>query len=100
MDLINRYVSVNLLFSVREKVMDALHEVIGHQYTGPFGVDMMILAKSDGNGFLIHPCVEINLRHTMGHVAIEMANASPTGLPRVMRITLTDKYRIHILRKR
>ena len=40
----------------------------------------------------------------MGHVAIEMANAfafSPSHLstfplPRVMQITLTDKYRIHI----
>ena len=100
LEMINRYVSVDSLDSIREKVISALRDVIGHQYTGPFGVDMMIVAKSDGDGFLIHPCVEINLRRTMGHVAIEMAKASPTSLPRVMRITLTDKYRLHILRKR
>ena len=99
-NMISQYVSVDLLYSVRAKVMDALRDVIGGQYIGPFGVDMMIVAKSDGNGFLIHPCVEINLRRTMGHVALEMAKTSPVCLPRVMRITLTDKYRIQILRKR
>ncbi len=100
LDMISRYVSESSIESVREKVVDALHDVIGHRYTGPFGVDMMIVAKSDGNGFSVHPCVEINLRRTMGHVAIKMAQASSPCLPRVMRITLTDKYRIHILRKR
>ena len=61
---------------------------------------MMILARPDGQGFSIHPCVEINLRRTMGHVAIAMAAASPFAPSRVMRITLTDKYKIHIVRKR
>ena len=100
LETISRYVSEGLIDSVREKVMGALCEVIGRQYTGPFGVDMMIVAKPDGNGFLIHPCVEINLRRTMGHVALTMARTSSASLPRVMQITLTDKYRIHILRKR
>ena len=100
LEMISRYISTGSINAVREKVTDALGEVIGHQYTGPFGVDMMLMATTDGNGLLIHPCVEINLRRTMGHVAIDMANASATCLPRVMRITLTDKYRIHILRKR
>ena len=59
---------------------------------------MMIVAKPDGNGFLIHPCVEINLRRTMGHVALDMAKASPVCPPRVMQITLSDKYRIHVRR--
>jgi hypothetical protein len=67
---------------------------------------MMVLSIPDNQGFLIHPCVEINLRRTMGHVAIEMAKASSSALatsshfplPRVMQITLSDKYRIHILR--
>ena len=66
--------------------------------TGTLGVDMMILSKPDSQGFSVHPCVEINLRRTMGHVAIAMAEASPSAPPRVMQITLTDKYRIHIRR--
>ena len=99
-EMISQYVSVDLLRAVQAKVTEVLHEVIGGQYIGPFGVDMMVMTKPDGNGFLIHPCVEINLRRTMGHVALEMAKTSPVCLPRVMRITLTDKYRIQILRKR
>ena len=106
MEMISRYIPISLIDFVRVKIMDALGQVIGRHYVGPFGVDMMILSKPDNQGFLIHPCVEINLRRTMGHVAIEMANASSSALatsshfvlPRVMQITLSDKYRIHILR--
>lgn len=107
MEMISRYIPISLIDFVRVKIMDALGQVIGRHYVGPFGVDMMILSKPDNQGFLIHPCVEINLRRTMGHVAIEMANASSSALatsshfvlPRVMQITLSDKYRIHILRQ-
>ena len=119
-DMISRYVPVSSVDIVRAKVMDALREVLGRRYFGPLGVDMMIVSHPDGDGFLIHPCVEINLRRTMGHVAIAMANAhsrseecgvrseNPSAaesalehislLPREMQITLSDKYRIHINR--
>lgn len=36
-----------------------------------FGIDMMIVASTDGN-YKIHPCVEINLRMNMGIVAHEI----------------------------
>ena len=107
MEMITHYIPISLIDFVRVKIMDALGQVIGRHYVGPFGVDMMILSKPDNQGFFIFPCVEINLRRTMGHVAIEMANASSSALatsshfvlPRVMQITLSDKYRIHILRQ-
>ena len=107
MEMISPYIPISLIDFVRVKIMDVLGQVIGRHYVGPFGVDMMILSKPDNQGFLIHPCVEINLRRTMGHVAIEMAKASSSALatsshyvlPRVMQITLSDKYRIHILRQ-
>ena len=114
LDMISRYVPVSSIDDIREKLISDLSDVFTSHasspsscpYTGPFGVDMMILSRPDGQGFSIHPCVEINLRRTMGHVAIEMANAftfSPSHLstfplPRVMQITLSDKYRIHIRR--
>ena len=114
LDMISRYVPASSIGDIREKLISALSDVFTSHasspsscpYTGPFGVDMMILSRPDGQGFSIHPCVEINLRRTMGHVAIEMANAftfSPSHLstfplPRVMQITLSDKYRIHIRR--
>ena len=106
LDIISRYIPISSIDFVRAKVTDALRAVISGHYAGPFGVDMMILSNPDGQGFSVHPCVEINLRRTMGHVAIEMADASLSAsaasshfaLPRVMQITLSDKYRIHIRR--
>ena len=102
-DMISRYVPVSSVDIVRAKVMDALREVLGRRYVGPLGVDMMIVSHPSVDGFLIHPCVEINLRRTMGHVAIAMANTHSlleknSLLPREMQITLSDKYRIHINR--
>ena len=115
LDMISRYVPVSSILDIREKLISAISDVFtshassqsSHPYTGPFGVDMMILSRPDGQGFSIHPCVEINLRRTMGHVAIDMANAftfspfhlSTFPLPRVMQITLSDKYRIHVRKK-
>ena len=40
---------------------DAIAEVVAPGYSGPLGIDM--LATGDGR---INPCVEMNLRMTMG----------------------------------
>lgn len=42
-----------------------LEEIIAPNYTGPVGIDMLI----DKHG-KIWPCIELNLRYTMGHVSI------------------------------
>lgn len=47
---------------------DYLQSIIPEGYKGGVGVDMMVV--KNGEGFLLHPCVEINLRRTMGHVAL------------------------------
>lgn len=39
-------------------------------YTGPFGIDMMIAETPEGNALC--PMIEINLRRTMGHVALAL----------------------------
>lgn len=45
----------------------SLNSLIAPHYSGPLGVDMLVSA--DG---LINPCVEINLRQTMGHVSLSL----------------------------
>lgn len=45
----------------------ALTEIVGDVYRGPLGVDMMV--RADGG---VHPCVEVNLRRTMGFVAADI----------------------------
>ena len=89
-EMISHYVSDNLLRSVTEKICDELSPVFNKQYRGPFGVDMMIVG-TPGDGFLLHPCVEINLRRTMGHVALALAPADD-DVVRVMRIVYNDNY--------
>lgn len=44
-----------------------LSSELAGKYTGPLGVDMLIT-----DNHAVHPMVEINLRRTMGHVAIDM----------------------------
>jgi len=49
------------------------------------------------HGFLLHPCVEINLRRTMGHVALSLYKQSRSG--QLMTIEYTDNhYKLHLKR--
>ena len=93
--MINRYISADLLLDIRDKVKDGFSRLCGNRYRGSFGVDMMIISTENKDGFLLHPCVEINLRRTMGHVALSIPPFAD-GFPRVMQVTLTDKYRLRI----
>lgn len=55
---------------VRQAVIETLQETYAHAYTGYLGVDM-ILYKQD-NQTRIHPCIEVNMRFTMGLVALRL----------------------------
>ncbi|MDE7401971.1 MAG: hypothetical protein K2M87_01005 [Muribaculaceae bacterium] len=44
---------------------NAIKSIIAPSYSGPLGIDMLATASG-----AINPCVEINLRYTMGHIAI------------------------------
>ncbi len=110
-EMLCRYIPKSLLDSVKNQIVSITAEIFkgirttndnetaigkGCRYSGPFGVDMMIVATDDEKGFLLHPCVEINLRRTMGHVAIAL---SPTDddMKRVMRINYNkDNYQLTI----
>ena len=96
--ILSDYISEDLLSSVQERVCQYMGQLLKHKYQGPFGVDMMIVGKEDKDGFLLHPCVEINLRRTMGHVALSIPPFAD-GFTRVMHVELTDKYRVSV-RKR
>lgn len=60
-----------LLATLRENIIKGLAPLLRNIYKGPLGVDMMLVGTADGPR--VHPMVEINLRRTMGHVAIDMA---------------------------
>ena len=99
MELLSRYLSVELLHEIQNKICNELSVLYKNKYKGPFGVDMMIVAQPNDGRFLLHPCVEINLRRTMGHVALAFPSFTD-GYSRVMQIVLTDKYRMQVRRQR
>ena len=90
MELISRYIPESLLLDIQQKLISLVSPLFRGRYQGPFGVDMMVVTHPGREGFLLHPCVEINLRRTMGHVAISLANHLPV-LPRIMTI-VTDNF--------
>lgn len=55
---LSAYVSPDLLTAVRTSLLEIFVPLLGGDYLGYFGVDMMICR--DNGRYLLHPCVEIN----------------------------------------
>lgn len=51
--------------------IDVANDYLDGRYHGPLGIDMMMVRSE--YGARLFPCMEMNLRRTMGHVALEMA---------------------------
>lgn len=90
MEMISRYFPVNFLNSIQEKICSVLGELYREKYAGPFGVDMMVVRGEDNQHFLLNPCVEINLRRTMGHVALALSKCCRSE--QVMVIDYTENH--------
>lgn len=111
--MLANYLPTNLLEHVRQAICHELGSVLGCNYEGPFGIDMMVVANPDATSekslaadieerqFLLHPCVEINLRRTMGHVALALTRLinpqQDDERIRVMRIVYeNNQYKLKI----
>lgn len=57
---------------IKEAVRNAVQRLYGSEYTGYLGVDMLVYRRAD-DSFAIHPCIEINMRFTMGLVALRIS---------------------------
>ena len=68
---ITRYVGKKDFLVLRDTVNLVIERLYGKNYIGCLGVDMMIYRDERGE-YRIHPCVEINLRYTMGIVALSL----------------------------
>lgn len=59
---------------------EALKELMaGNDYVGALGVDSMV-HKADDGSFVFRPVVEVNVRNTMGRVAVELLKKTAPGL--------------------
>ena len=70
--LIGNHVPWKQIETCIQRLIHHLQVLLNGHYSGPFGVDLMIV-KKDGV-VKLHPCVEINLRNTMGHIALLLNN--------------------------
>ena len=87
---ISKYIPISLLEDIKQRIVSLLH--LG-TYQGPFGIDMMIVRQN--SQLFLHPCVEINLRRTMGHVALALS-PQDDDFRKVMRIDYEDNYKLRI----
>jgi hypothetical protein len=93
--ILSRYLSLSLLDQSIQRICHELGQAYKGKYCGPLGVDMMVCA---GETHFLHPCVEINLRQTMGHAALSLS-PNDDELKHVMSIEYDNKhYRLRIKR--
>lgn len=94
--MLARHVPPDLLDTVKKAIINYMTPHVRKRYVGPFGVDMMIVGGRTPGELFMHPCVELNLRRTMGHVALALTRSG--GQPQsLMSIAHTGKYRLHIV---
>lgn len=93
--LLDGYVPEKLLGRAIAELKSCLSPILKDKYEGAFGVDMMVVSASGYDGFLLHPCVEINFRMTMGHVALALS-PSPFEPQRLMHIDYDGHYHFRI----
>ena len=67
-EMLSEYVSRDVLHAIRKSLLQELSLLLGGNYQGYLGVDMMIIRSEEGK-YLVHPCVEVNLRMNMGVVS-------------------------------
>lgn len=69
--ILTQWIDEETLSRVQQAVEQVLQETFGSLYTGYLGVDMLVYRDKNGN-YALHPCVEINMRYTMGMVALRI----------------------------
>ena len=94
--MLSEYIDMDIVKGAIRDIALLAQDIISPSYTGPFGVDMMVV-KDYQDRTVLHPCVELNLRRTKGHVALSLPTAFDVPT-KVMRICYDKTYRLRITR--
>lgn len=62
------YIPTEHLHATRQALEKILTNLVAPHYTGYMGIDMILYRNAEGN-VVLHPCIELNLRMSMGMVA-------------------------------
>lgn len=98
-EMLHPFVVRDQLAAIRQHVIDVMQPTLHGLYSGPFGVDMMVCARKPGEkDTFVNPCIELNLRRTMGHVALALG--APDDEPkRMMQVSYIGN-RYHLIIRR
>ena len=89
--MISRFIPVALLEKVKNMILEKTKSLFPPIYQGSFGVDMMVVVN-ENYAYQLHPCVELNLRRTMGHVSLSIKPKS--NAPMTMSVNYDGVYRL------
>lgn len=93
MEILSQLIDTSLVERLQSAICDEMGALLKGHYAGCFGVDMMVV-RGDGQT-MVHPCVEVNLRCTMGHVALALSRREET-LGHVMQIGFSDGFKMEL----
>lgn len=103
-EYLSAYFDKDFLHTLILKLENLLTKHLHPHYNGPLGIDMMIIPnpKKDLPGqapYLLHPMVELNLRRTMGHVALALSQNNNLQ-NRLMKINYDGShYHLHLINR-
>ncbi|MBP7358686.1 MAG: hypothetical protein KA955_05030 [Prevotella sp.] len=93
--MLAEYIPKEVSDEIKFRICNMMGDELKNVYKGPFGVDMMVVADRESPNFLLDPCVEINLRRTMGHVALAIS-PDDNEKKALMRINYNKNYKLKI----
>jgi hypothetical protein len=67
---ITKYIDENVLHQIQQSITEYLQQQYASEYTGNIGVDMLVYRSGEYDQ--LHPCIEINMRKSMGYLAIQL----------------------------
>lgn len=101
LDFLTQDIDIELIEQIKEQLLDFLCRHYSSLYKGYISIDMMLYKENDIHK--IHPCVEINMRHSMGYLALQLQknylSSSSSGIFKIDFSPEEGKiYRNHIKR--
>ena len=93
MRMLSHYVDASLIMGLQSAICSAMGSLLNGYYEGCFGVDMMVVRMNGQT--MVHPCVEVNLRRTMGHVALVLS-CREENLGHIMQISFEKEFKLKI----
>jgi len=87
---LSQWMDDRLLDAVSAHLCDELTRLLPPFYAGPLGVDMLLFRREDR--VWLNPCIELNLRNTMGHVALHLFQRQPSAAPHRMQIRFDGQH--------